>query len=86
MVLALLNACTTEIFYAPVKTDNKEFAEDKQNPVINKQDLNKDNPVVTRDIKKHHVCKKLAHPSFYGFKFQYWLSTSGSLGSEITLF
>ena len=57
MMLALLNTCTTEIFYAPVKNDNKTFAQDKQNPVINKPDLNKDNPVVTRDIKKYHVLK-----------------------------
>ncbi len=39
MVLVLLNACTTEAYYAPVKTDNKEIAEDKHNPVSKRQDL-----------------------------------------------
>jgi lipoprotein NlpD len=57
MVLALMNACTTETYYAPVKTDNKEFAQDRKNPVISEQDLNNDNPAVTRDIKKYHVEK-----------------------------
>ena len=57
MVLALLNACTTEAYYAPVKTDNKEIAENKHNPVSKRQDLNKDNPIVTRDMKKYHYGK-----------------------------
>jgi lipoprotein NlpD len=57
MVLALLNACTTEAYYAPVKTDNKEIAEDKHNPVSKRQGLNKDNPIVTRDMKKYHYGK-----------------------------
>ena len=40
MVLALLSICATETYTASEKTDNKEFAEDRQNPIINEQDLN----------------------------------------------
>jgi lipoprotein NlpD len=57
MVVALLNACATEQNYAPVKTDNKDFAEDKQNPSISKLDLNKGNRVVTRNMRKYPVVK-----------------------------
>jgi len=57
MVLASLNACATETNYAPVKTDNKEFAEDKQNLLINKQGLNKGNQFVTRSMRKYPVVK-----------------------------
>ena len=57
VVLVLLNACTTEVYYAPVKTDNKEIAEDKHNPVSKRQGLNKDTPIVTRDMKKYHFVK-----------------------------
>ena len=57
MVLVLLNACTTEAHYAPVKTDNREIAEDGHNPVNKGQSLNKESPIVTRDMKKYHVEK-----------------------------
>jgi lipoprotein NlpD len=57
MVSALLNACTTDTYYAPVKTDNKEFAEDKQNPVINEQSLTIGNRVVTKGMRKYHAVK-----------------------------
>ena len=56
MALALLNACTTTTNYAPVKTDNKEIAEDRHNPVSsNGQDLNKYNQGVAMDMKKYPV-------------------------------
>jgi len=57
MVLALLNACTTDTYYAPVKTDNNEFDNDKKNPLISKQGLNKGNQIVTRDMRKYQVVK-----------------------------
>jgi murein DD-endopeptidase MepM/ murein hydrolase activator NlpD len=57
MVLALLNACTTEAHYAAVKTDNKEFAEDGLNPVSKTPGLNKLNPFFLSDMKKYHVVK-----------------------------
>jgi lipoprotein NlpD len=59
MVLALLNACTTEAHYAIVKTDNKEFAEDGPNPVSKRPSLNKLNPFLLSDMKKYHVVKNL---------------------------
>ncbi|MDD1614237.1 MAG: peptidoglycan DD-metalloendopeptidase family protein [Methylococcaceae bacterium] len=57
VVLALLNACTTDTYYAPVKTDDNEFANDKQNLLISRQGLNKGNQIVTRDMRKYHVVK-----------------------------
>ena len=57
MLLALLNACSTQANYAPVKTDNVRFSEDKQNLLISKQALYKGNQVVTRDTKKNPVVK-----------------------------
>ena len=57
MLLALLNACSTQANYAPVKTDIVRFSEDKQNLLISKQALYKGNQVVTRDTKKNPVVK-----------------------------
>jgi lipoprotein NlpD len=57
MVLGLLNACTSQSYYAPVKTDNKELAVDKPNLVISKQGLNKGDQVVTKDMRKYPVVK-----------------------------
>ncbi len=54
---AQLNACTTQSYYAPVITDNKEITKDKQNPLINKQGLDKDNGVITRDMRQYPVEK-----------------------------
>jgi len=55
MVLALLNACSTGGYYAPVITDNNEPAKHKQNLLISKQRLNKDNQVVTSDMRTHQT-------------------------------
>jgi lipoprotein NlpD len=57
MVLALLNACTTEAYYEPVKTVNREIAENKHNPVSKRQGLSKDDSIVTGDMKKYHFVK-----------------------------
>jgi len=57
MLLALLNACSTQANYAPVKTDIVRFSEDKQNLLISKQALYKGNQVVTRNTQKKPVVK-----------------------------
>jgi lipoprotein NlpD len=55
MVLALLNACTTGSYYAPVKTTNNESAGDKQKLLISKQRLNKSSPVVTSEMSTYQT-------------------------------
>jgi len=53
MALALLNACTTGGYYAPVTTYNNESAGDKQDPLVSRQHLNKGNQVVTSSMRKY---------------------------------
>ena len=53
MLLALLNACSTQANYAPVKTDNVRFSEDKQTPLISKQVLYKGNRVAKNQHTFH---------------------------------
>ena len=64
MVLVLLNACTNQPNYAPVKTDNRELGEDQQNPPKSNQDrskgnqdISKGNQVVIEDVEKFHLVK-----------------------------
>lgn len=52
MILALLNACTTEGYYAPVTTNNNESFEDRQFFLTGNQQLNKNNQIATRNLKK----------------------------------
>lgn len=52
MILALLNACTTEGYYAPVTTNNNESFEDRQIFLTGNQHLNKSNQIATRNLKK----------------------------------
>ena len=70
MVLALLNACTTDTYYAPVKTGNNEFANDKQNLLISKLGLNEGNPIVTRDLRKYHAVKNRRKGLSSGYDYQ----------------
>jgi len=58
MAFVLLNACTTDTNYAPVKTGNMEFAEDNQNLLISKQSLNKGNQFVSKNIRNYPAVKK----------------------------
>jgi lipoprotein NlpD len=53
MLLALLNACTTEGYYAPIKTYRNESAGDKQKPLITKQRLTLSNQAVAGDVGTH---------------------------------
>ncbi len=55
MVSSLLNACTTEGYYAPVTNSNNESFEDRQVFLFSNQSLNKSNPIATSDIKKRQV-------------------------------
>ena len=64
MVLVLLNACTNQPNYAPVKTGNRELGEDQKNLSKSNQDRNKgnqdipkDKQIVTEDVKKFHLVK-----------------------------
>lgn len=50
MVSALMHACSTAGYYAPVKTDGHESVRDKKKPLISKPSLNKGNPVINSNI------------------------------------
>jgi lipoprotein NlpD len=55
IVFALLTACTTNGYYAPVRTDNNPVsAGNKQNPLIRKRHLEKNTPVVSRNIRTQY--------------------------------
>ena len=58
MVLIILNACTNQPNYAPVRTDNGVLAEDRQIPLKSNQDISKGNQIVTEDLNKFHLVKK----------------------------
>ena len=70
MALALLIACTTDTYYAPVKTDNNEFANDKQNLLISKQGFNEGNPIVTRDMRNYKAVKNRHKSLNSGYGYQ----------------
>lgn len=63
-VMFILNACTNQPNYAPVRTDNGEHAKDRQTPPQSNQEHGKENQditkgirVVTEEVNKWHLVK-----------------------------